>query len=218
MPLRSLTGLVCWWRDLKTFQNHRDPNFICDRYSDWHYSVIRLSNTTSSLPAHADLNWKKKKKSKVMFIILFFFQTSFRLWGQIPKWRTGRCSAGPARLAGESILPFTRRVHWPSMQLRCTQPFLQPTLAVGAMLPIIWPISDPSAHGRARSDVLYPFYPFLPWGPTGDHPARPPPHSNLLLLMATGSILDSHSHVGGTVKPLISQIGKDLGRRSVFHW
>ncbi|KAB8199663.1 hypothetical protein BDV34DRAFT_206361 [Aspergillus parasiticus] len=56
-----------------------------------------------------------------MFIILFFFQTSSRLWGQIPKWRTGRCSAGPARLAGESILPFTRRVHWPSMQLRCTQ-------------------------------------------------------------------------------------------------
>ncbi|KAB8275687.1 hypothetical protein BDV30DRAFT_207238 [Aspergillus minisclerotigenes] len=97
-----------------------------------------------------------------MFIILFFFQTSFRLWGQIPKWRTGRCSAGPARLAGESILPFTRRVHWPSMQLRCPQPFLQPTLAVGAMSPIIWPISDPSAHGRARSDVLYPFYPFLP--------------------------------------------------------
>ncbi|KAE8401053.1 hypothetical protein BDV37DRAFT_256053 [Aspergillus pseudonomiae] len=36
------------------------------------------------------------------------------------------------------------------------------------------------------------------------------PTFNLLLLMATGSILDSPSHVCGTVKPLISQIGKDL--------
>lgn len=80
-----------------------------------------------------------------MFIIPFFFQTSFSPWGRIPKWRTGRCSVGPASLAGESILIHAQT----SLALNAASvyPVWQPTFAVEEMSPIIWPISDPQPMG-----------------------------------------------------------------------
>ena len=112
-----------------------------------------------------------------MFIIPFFFQTSFSPWGRIPKWRTGRCSVGPASLAGESILIHAQT----SLALNAASvyPVWQPTFAVEEMSPIIWPISDPQPMGWRGRMFFTHFFPFLPWW--GSHhpassPTRPPPH------------------------------------------